>query len=179
MANIPLSDGSVPPRHLHWQKWVMTDYIPAINQPIHLYQDRYQMRIGWVWQAFGRMSFSRDSHLQSHTWSFRLWFGRESLEKPRCSWWKSTLRSCGACSLMWTLLMFLVTEHPFARDCMFTFVPQKSLNCIGSLTMNHSKMWIKNVYEGGNFMDSSLIDKARVIVVAWSISLQPNQESGR
>ena len=32
-----------------------------------------------------------------------------SLEKPRCSWWKSTLRSCGACSLMLTLLMFLVT----------------------------------------------------------------------
>ena len=75
MANIPLSAGSVPPRHFHWQKWVMTDYIPVIDQPIHLYQDRYQMRIGWIWQAFGRMSFSRDSHLQSHTWSFRLWFG--------------------------------------------------------------------------------------------------------
>ena len=140
MANIPLSDGSVPPQHL-WQKWVMTDYIPASNQPIH--GDRYEMRIGWVWQAFGRclsqviQIFEDIPDLAGCGLAGNYLRRQNAADESPPSGAAERVPSCGLYSC--SSSQWEHKKHPFARDCMFTFVPpvpQKSLNYIGSLTMN-------------------------------------------
>ena len=138
---------------------------------------------GQVWDedwmgltSFRTMSFSSDSNLRRHTWSCRVWFGRELLEKATCSWWKSTLRSCGACSLMWTLLMFLVTMgtqetsvcawlHVYV--CATSATEEFKLYWQSDNESLHSKMWINNVYEGRKFMKEIMWTPAWLIRPEW------------
>ena len=105
-----------------------------------------------------------------------VWFGRELLEKAKCSWWKSTLRSCGACSLMWTLLMFLVTMgtqetsvcawlHVYV--CATSATEEFKLYWQSDNESLHSKMWINNVYEGRKFMKEIMWTPAWLIRPEW------------